>query len=160
MTDIEKTASALTPNMVRSLTWWCHDGRIGDIDNSTKRALVKRGLTTWASGECLDLTELGQQVREVLLVRAKAEEEAKAQVVAREEAKKWEFRDAGYKDGHRVGQAECVTDLNRAVYGCDTWPDRPLDSVWEHLLDLVRKHFLPDAEKDATSVAPSEAIPE
>jgi hypothetical protein len=34
-----------------------------------------------------------------------------------------------------------LVDLNRAVYGCDTWPDRPLDSVWEHLLAQVRKAF-------------------
>lgn len=139
MTDIEKTADGLTRNMVRSLTWWCHDGRIGDIDNSTKRALVKRGLTTWASGECLDLTDLGKQVREVLLARAKAEEEAKTQALAREEAKKWEFRQAGYDDGYRVARAACMTDLNRVIYGCDTWPDRPHDSVWNHLLEQVRK---------------------
>lgn len=143
MTDIEKTASALTPNMVKSMTWWCNDGVVhADVDASTKRALVKRGLAAWEAGDvplCVELTPLGQQVREVLLVRQKAEEDAKTQRVAQEEAAKWKYREAGYKDGHRVGRAECVTDLNRAVYGTETWPDRPLDSVWEHLLEQVRK---------------------
>jgi hypothetical protein len=156
--DISKLADKLTRNMVKTMTWWCSKEGVvhADVDAGTKRALVKRGLAVWETASvplCVELTPLGRQVREVLLVQQKVEEAARNQRVAQEEAAKWKFREAGYKDGYRVGQAECVTDLNRAMYGTDTWPDRPLDSVWEHLIGLVRKHFQPGA-------APVSARPE
>lgn len=70
MTDIKKTAAGLTPNMVKSLTSWCHDKGISwDVDDSTRRALVKRDLAVWSGGGNLSLTPLGVRVREVLMSR-------------------------------------------------------------------------------------------
>lgn len=45
----------------------------------------------------------------------------------------------GYIEGVARGQEECVRDLYGAIYGNDSWPDRPLDTIWEHLLEQVRK---------------------
>lgn len=142
--DISKLADKLTPNMVRTMTWWCSNEGVvhADVDAATKRALVKRGLATWETANaplCVELTGLGRQVREVLVARAKAEEEARAQALARESAEKWKFRRDGYDEGHRIGQGKCVRELYEAVYGNDAWPDRPLDTIWEHLLEQVRK---------------------
>jgi hypothetical protein len=134
MTDIEKLAAGLTPNMVKSLTWWCHDGGISsDVEDATKRALVKRGLTAWASGERLTLTELGGQVREVLLARQQAEEESEKQALR--------DRNALVEKGRGDAEKSCVLDLYRAVYGNDSWPDRPLDTIWNHLIEKVRGAF-------------------
>jgi hypothetical protein len=70
MTDIPKLASSLTPNMVQSLTSWCHDKGISwDVDDSTRRALVRRELAVWSGGGNLALTALGEQVRAVLMER-------------------------------------------------------------------------------------------
>jgi hypothetical protein len=67
VTDIEKLAAGLTPNMVRSLTSWCHDKGISwDVDDATRRALVKRDLAVWSGGGNVSLTSLGEQVRAVL----------------------------------------------------------------------------------------------
>lgn len=83
MSDIESLSAGLTPNMVRSLTWWCLNDTINsDVDDSTKRAIVRRGLGVWSSGQCVDLTEVGRQVREVLLAKQQAEEAAKTQALA------------------------------------------------------------------------------
>lgn len=145
MTDIDTLAASLTPNMVRTMTWWCREGVVhADVDAGTKRALVKRGLATWEAGDaplCVSLTPLGWQVREVLEAKLKAEEEARMRTALAKSAAERKIREAGYNDGYRVGRADCTTDLNRIIYGCDTWPDRPLDSVWEHLLEQVRKAF-------------------
>jgi hypothetical protein len=161
VSDIETTASALTPNMVKTMTWWCHDGVVhADVDAGTKRALVKRGLAVWETASvplCVHLTPLGQQVREVLEARAKAEEEAKMQAYLAKSAAERKIRESGYKDGQRVERAACATELNQAIYGIDTWPDRPLGSVWEHLIGLVREHFQP---QDAAQPPSSEASPQ
>lgn len=73
MTNIAKLASSLTPNMVRSLTSWCHDKGISwDVDDSTRKALVKRDLAVWSGGGNISLTSLGEQVRAVLMETAPA----------------------------------------------------------------------------------------
>jgi hypothetical protein len=35
---------------------------------------------------------------------------------------------------------ECVRDLLQAVYPGDPMPDRPLDTIWNHLLEQVRRY--------------------
>lgn len=142
--DISKLADKLTPNMVLTMTWWCSKEGVvhADVDAATKRALVKRGLAVWETTSvplCVELTPLGRQVREVLEARAKAAEEAKNQALARESAVKWKFRQDGYDEGHRIGQTTCVRELYEAFYPGDSWPDRPLDTIWEHLLEQVKK---------------------
>lgn len=142
MTDIEKTAAGLTPNMVKALTWWCHDGYVSsEVDDATRRGLVRRDLGSWASGGEVALSDLGFDVRKVLLAKAEAEEQAKTEALAAKAAAERKIRDEGYEAGQRQQFAACLVALNRAVYGCDTWPDRPWDSVWEHLLERVRKAF-------------------
>lgn len=42
-------------------------------------------------------------------------------------------------DQARAEQASMVRDLLQTVYPGDPMPDRPLDTVWEHLLDQVRQ---------------------
>ena len=71
--DVEKTAKALTLNMARALTWWCSDEGVvhADVEDATKRGLAKRQLVTWNDGLCPKLTDLGAQVREYLLTKAK-----------------------------------------------------------------------------------------
>lgn len=143
--DIEKIADRLTPNMVRSLTWWCHDGSVSsEVDDSTRKGLVRRGLGTWASAQFVELTDLGRQVREVLLERQRVAKEAELQMLAERAAAERKIRDEGYEAGAMQARLAYLTQLNQAVYGCTSWPDRPLDSVWEHLLELVRKHFQPE----------------
>lgn len=67
MTDIHKLCAGLTPNMVKALTSWCHDRGISwDVDDSTRKALVKRDLAVWSGGGNVSLTSLGEQVRAAL----------------------------------------------------------------------------------------------
>jgi hypothetical protein len=103
--DIEKTANRLPLNMVRALTWWCQDGGIReDVENATKRGLVNRGLVTWADGPSPKLTPLGEQVREFLLAKAKAEEEAELKALADKLAAERKIRDEGYAAGVKFAE--------------------------------------------------------
>ncbi len=105
MTDVEKTANRLPLNMVRSLTWWCEDGEVReDVEHATKRGLVNRGLVTWTDGPSPKLTPLGEQVREFLLVKAKAEEEARMQALAETLAAERKIRDEGYEAGVKFAE--------------------------------------------------------
>lgn len=107
MTNVEKTAKELTLNMVRALTWWCEDGEVReDVENATKRGLVKRGLVTWANGPCPKLTSLGEQVREFLLTKGKAEEEAKLQALADQLAADRAKYNEGYEAGQKLTQRQ------------------------------------------------------
>lgn len=64
----EEAASKLTPQMKLALTTWCSEGVVhSDTEDATKRGLVTRGLGVWASGQRVELNELGKQVRKVLL---------------------------------------------------------------------------------------------
>jgi hypothetical protein len=144
MTDIEKTAATLTDNMVKTLTWWSKGGTIQcDVPKTTQNAMVKRGLAFWPPFEelCAELTELGFQVQKYLTEKAKADQDAKDRELAAKFAAERKIRDEGYESGWAQSRDRCLLELNRAVYGCDTWPDRPHDSVWEHLLERVRKAF-------------------
>ena len=72
-------AWGLSLPMVRSLTWWTHDGTVHcDVSAPTKTALVKRGLAEWVPGDdlCPRLTTLGVQVRDLLLKQADERGEA------------------------------------------------------------------------------------
>ena len=147
MTEIEKVAASLNDNMVKTMTWWSKGGTIQcDVPKTTQNALVKRGLAFWPPNEdlCADLTELGLQVQAYLVDKAKADQDAKDRELAAKFAAERKIRDEGYAAGQRQEQLLRLTQLNQAVYGCDTWPDRPWDTVWEHLLELVRKHFQPE----------------
>jgi Xaa-Pro aminopeptidase len=63
-TDAEKPAAKLTLNMARALAWWCRNGMISaDVDDSTRRALVRRGLGTWAGGGSVALTPAGLEAQ-------------------------------------------------------------------------------------------------
>lgn len=105
MTDVEKTANRLPLNMVRSLTWWCQDGEVReDVEHATKRGLVNRGLVTWTEGPSPKLTPLGEQVREFLLTKAKAEEEARMQALAEKLAAERKIRDEGYEAGVKFAE--------------------------------------------------------
>jgi hypothetical protein len=140
VTDIEKTAATLTDNMAHALKR-AYKGSIQcDVAKSTQNALVKRGLAFWPPNEdmCADLTELGLQMQAYLAEKAKADQDAKDRELAAKFAEDRKHRDEGYAAGQRQQFLSCLVDLNRAVYGCDTWPDRPWDSVWEHLLKQVR----------------------
>jgi hypothetical protein len=144
MTDIEKTAATLTDNMVLTMIWWSKGGTIQcDVPKSTQTALVKRGLAFWPPNEdrCADLTELGLQVQAYLAEKAKADQYARDCELAAKFAAERKIRDEGYESGWMQSRDRCLLELNRAVYGCDTWPDRPHDSVWEYLLERVRKAF-------------------
>lgn len=73
MTDIEKTAAGLTPNMVKALTSWCHDDVVSqEVDDATRRALVTRKLGAWYRSS-VKLTVLGCMVRDVLLAQQETE---------------------------------------------------------------------------------------
>jgi hypothetical protein len=144
VTDIEKTAATLTDNMVKTLTWWSKGGTIQcDVPKSTQNALVKRGLAFWPPNEdmCANLTDLGLQVQAHLTEKAKADQYARDCELAAKFAAEQKIREEGYSAGQRQEQLLRLAQLNQAVYGCDTWPDRPWDSVWEHLLERVRKAF-------------------
>lgn len=129
--DIEKTANRLTLNMVRSLTWWCEDGEAReDVENATKRGLVNRGLATWTDGPEPKLTPLGEQVREFLLAKAKAEEEARLQALAAQLAVDRAKYDEGYEAGRKLAEQQHkdkVQDLWNVIQilvtrypGCET----------------------------------------
>jgi hypothetical protein len=131
VTDIEKTADGLTPNMVKSLTWWCHDGEISsEVDDATRRGVVRRNLGTWSSGQCVTLTDLGQQVREVLLERQRVAKEAELQMLADQAAAERKIRDEGYEAGRLLAQRQNedqIRDLWNTVQilisrypGCET----------------------------------------
>lgn len=140
MTDIEKTAKALTLNMVRSVTWWCSDEGVihADVPDATKRGLVKRRLATWNDGLCPKLNDDGMQVREFLLAKAKADEDAKAQARAAEFAAEQKLRDEGYKAGQAQMLARCTSKLYQLVYLGDDWPTgKPREEIWAHLLAVV-----------------------
>lgn len=102
--DVETIASKLTPNMVRSLTWWCRDGYVSsEVDDATRRALVRRGLGSWSSSE-VALTELGFDVRKVLLERQRVAKEAELQMLADQAAAERKIREEGYEDGVRFAE--------------------------------------------------------
>lgn len=107
MTDIEKTANRLPLTMVRSLTWWCQDGEVReDVEHATKRGLVNRGLVTWTDGPSPKLTPLGEQVREFLLAKAKAEEEAELKALAAQLAADRAKYDEGYEAGRKLAERQ------------------------------------------------------
>lgn len=106
MTDVEKTAKALTLNMVKAVTWWCSgEGVIhADVTDATKRGLVRRGLATWNDGLCPKLTDDGRKVREFLLAKAKADEDAKTQALADKADAERKIRDEGYEAGVKFAE--------------------------------------------------------
>lgn len=56
--------NALTLNMNRALAWWCHNSVISaDVDDATRRAIVRRGLGTWAGGGSVQLTHAGLEAQ-------------------------------------------------------------------------------------------------
>lgn len=147
MTDIEKVADKLNEIQVRTMMWWSKgDGVIQcDVPKTTQNALVKRGLAEWTPGDdlCAHLTPFGLEVQKYLFARAEAEQQAKDEALAAQSAAERTIRDEGYEAGARQARHAYLTQLNQAVYGCTSWPDRPLDSVWEHLLEQVRKAVQP-----------------
>ena len=105
MTDIEKIANRLPLNMVRSLTWWCEGGEVReDVEHATKRGLVNRGLVTWTEGPTPKLTPFGEQVREFLLAKAVAEEQARLEALAEKLTAERKIRDEGYEAGVRFAE--------------------------------------------------------
>lgn len=151
MTDIEKAAKGLNENMAHAVIRAWRGGVQCDVPLSTQRALVRRGLAAWDSDreDSADLTDLGLQVQEYLKEKKQADQYAKDVEIAAKFAAERKIRDEGYEAGRRQSQLVHLTELNRAVYGCDTWPDRPWDSVWEHLIGLVTEHFQPDPLPEA-----------
>lgn len=144
MTEVEKIAKSLNDNMVKTMTWWSKGGTIQcDVSKTTQNALVKRGLAYWPPYEelCAELTDLGFQVQKYLNDKARAEQDAKDRALAEKSAAERKLREEGEKVGRHIGQADCVRDLYRAVYGNDTWPDRPQDTIWDHLIEKVRGAF-------------------
>lgn len=128
--DVAKLADKLNANMAHAVMHAYKGGIHCDHSKATQKALVKRGLAQWDSDQedSADLTPLGMEVQAYLKRRAEAAMEAKD----RERAEVYEL-------GRRMGQSTCVSDLYSAVYPGDSWPDRPLDTIWEHLLEQVRK---------------------
>lgn len=156
--DVAKVADKLNHNMVLTMTWWSKGGVIQcDVPKSTQNALVKRGLAEWPPGEdlCASLTPFGLEVQAFLNAKAEAQEQAKMDAQAANLAAARAIRD----EGHRGGQLFCTRQLYEAVYPGDSWPDRPLDTIWEHLLDRVRyeqgDHNEPGACKSALCTRPA-----
>jgi len=130
--DVAKLADKLNENMTHAVMHAWKGGIHCDVSLATQRALVKRGLAAWDSEQenGADLTPLGLQVQDYL----KQQAEAKSAAKDRERAEAFAL-------GRSSGQSDCVSDLYSIVYPGDSWPDRPLDTIWEHLLEQVRKAF-------------------
>ena len=143
--DVAKVADKLNENQIRTMTWWSKGNGViqCDVPKSTQNALVKRGLAEWTPGDdlCAHLTPFGLEVQEYLFAKAEAEQRAKDEARAARFAAEQKIREEGYAAGQRQVQLLYLSQLNEAVYGCGTWPDRPWDSVWEHLLEQVRSRF-------------------
>ena len=56
-----------------------------------------------------------------------------------EQHRSGESYEVGENYGRTTQANSCVRDLLQAVYPGDPMPDRPLDTIWEHLLEQVRR---------------------
>jgi hypothetical protein len=135
--DVAKLANKLNENMAHAVLHAYKGGINCDIPTATQKALAKRGLATWDSCHGADLTPLGLQVQDHL----KAAEQAKMEALAEKCAAERKIRDEGYAAGQSQMLSACAHELYQAVYPGDSWPDRPNDTIFNALVEDVRKYL-------------------